>query len=376
MMNNQRIKVLVIVNAVFGYDGISNVATNYYRYQDKTKVQMDLLTINPIPDVLKTEIERDGNHSYVISGRNRNPLKYVFSLANIIKRNVYDIVYVHGNSATMAVELLAAAIGGCKVRVAHSHNTQCDHQKLNRLLMPVFSKLYTDCCACSVEAGRFLFGDKECYVVNNGLYLPKYRFNQNVRDSIRKKYNLENKIVIGHIGRFAYQKNQEFLVKVLKAAIEKGNNMALLLVGGGEMVDEIKQRVKEASLEDRTVFYGTTDSVNEVVQAMDCFVFPSRFEGLGIVALEAQASGLACVASEQVPRKMKVVDQTSFVSLDDPMDTWVNTIIESVIPPSERVKSIDEVKTLFEDAGYDIEMNCTDMLSFYNRVLDKKGKRK
>lgn len=372
MMRDRRISILVIVNAVFGYDGISNVATNYYKYQDKTQVRMDMLTINPIPEVLRLEIEKDGNHSFVIAGRNRNPVKYILSLANIIKKNRYDIVYVHGNSATMAVELFAAVLGGCKVRVAHSHNTQCDHQKINRLLMPVFSRLYTDCCACSVEAGQFLFGRKKCYVVNNGLYLPKYMFDQEVRDSIREKYNLDDKTVIGHIGRFAYQKNQEFLVDILKAAVEKGNNAALLLVGEGELVDEVKQRVREENLEARTVFYGTTDCVNEVVQAMDCFVFPSRFEGLGIAALEAQASGLACIASNQVPRKMKVDERTTFLSLDEEIDTWVTTVIDSVTSPDTRRQTVNKVKHQFEKAGYDIEKNCEEMLSFYYKILAKK----
>lgn len=376
MMRDRRISILVIVNAVFGYDGISNVATNYYKYQDKTQVRMDMLTINPIPEVLRLEIEKDGNHSFVIAGRNRNPVKYILSLANIIKKNRYDIVYVHGNSATMAVELFAAVLGGCKVRVAHSHNTQCDHQKINRLLMPVFSRLYTDCCACSVEAGQFLFGRKKCYIVNNGLYLPKYMFDQEVRDSIREKYNLDDKTVIGHIGRFAYQKNQEFLVDILKAAVEKGNNAALLLVGEGELVDEVKQRVREENLEARTVFYGTTDCVNEVVQAMDCFVFPSRFEGLGIAALEAQASGLACVASMQVPRKMKIDERTTFLSLDEKIDTWVNTVVHNSTSPEERNQTVIEVKHNFEKAGYDIEKNCAEMLSFYNRILAKGGIKK
>lgn len=376
MMRDRRISILVIVNAIFGYDGISNVATNYYKYQDKTQVRMDMVTINPIPEVLRLEIEKDGNHSFVIAGRNRNPVKYILSLANIIRKNRYDIVYVHGNSATMAVELFAAVLGGCKVRVAHSHNTQCDHQKINRLLMPVFSRLYTDCCACSVEAGQFLFGKKKCHVVNNGLYLPKYMFDQEVRDSIREKYNLDDKTVIGHIGRFAYQKNQGFLVDILKAAVEKGYNAALLLVGDGELVDEVKQRVREENLEARTVFYGTTDCVNEVVQAMDCFVFPSRFEGLGIAALEAQASGLACVASNQVPRKMKVDERTTFLSLDEEIDTWVSTVIDSVISPDTRRQTVNEVKHQFEKAGYDIEKNCDEMLSFYNRILARKGIKK
>lgn len=372
-MIDGKISILVIVNANFGYDGISNVATNYYRYQDKNQVRMDLVTINPIPDVLRSEIEEDRNHSYVIPGRNRNTIKYILNLARIIRKNKYDIVYVHGNSATMAVELFAALLGGCKVRVAHSHNIQCDHQKINRLLMPFFRRLYTDCCACSIEAGQFLFGNRECYVVNNGLYLPKYMFNQEIRDSIRNKYDLEDKIVIGHIGRFVYQKNHEFLIELLKALIKKGYDAALLLVGDGELVATIKHRVEEERLEDRIVFYGTTDYVNEVVQAMDCFVFPSRFEGLGIVALEAQASGLSCVASDQVPSKMKVLEGTSFLSLDDTIDNWINAIIESVCPPDKRIQTANEVKYQFEKVGYDIEKNCMDMLSYYHKILANKG---
>lgn len=375
-MRDKRISILVIVNAVFGYDGISNVATNYYKYQDKAQVRMDMATINPIPENLRLEIEKDGNQSYVISGRNQNPIKYILTLARIIKKNRYDIVYVHGNSATMTIELIAALFGGCKVRVAHSHNTQCNHQKINRLLMPIFSRLFTDCCACSVEAGEFLFGNRKCFVVNNGLYLPKYMFNQKMRDVIREKYNLVDKLVIGHIGRFAYQKNQDFLIDLLKATVKKGYNTALLLVGDGELVDELKQRVREEKLEDRTVFYGTTDSVNEVVQAMDCFVFPSRFEGLGIAALEAQASGLACVASIQVPRKMKVDERTTFLPLDEKIDTWVSTVVHSSTSPDERNQNAIEVKENFEKAGYDIEKNCAEMLSFYKRILAKGGIKK
>ena len=184
---------------------------------------------------------------------------------------------------------------------------------------------------------------------------------------------MEDKIVIGHIGRFVYQKNHEFLIELLKALIKKGYDAALLLVGDGELVATIKHRVEEERLEDRIVFYGTTDYVNEVVQAMDCFVFPSRFEGLGIVALEAQASGLSCVASDQVPSKMKVLEGTSFLSLDDTIDNWINAIIESVCPPDKRIQTANEVKYQFEKVGYDIEKNCMDMLSYYHKILANKG---
>jgi glycosyltransferase involved in cell wall biosynthesis len=366
--DGKKIKVLAIVNASFGYDGISNVATNYYLYQDKSAVEMDLLTINPVNEELESEIKKNNNKVFVLPFRNRNPLKYIIELKKIIKENDYDIVYVHGNSATMVVELISAKMAGCKVRVAHSHNTQCNHMKINKILMPLFSLLYTDCCACSPEAGEFLFGDKECFVVNNGLYVPKYEFSKETRDRIRAQLGVESKFVFGHIGRFAFQKNQEFLIYVLKAVVEKGEDAVLLLVGEGENIDMVKSIAEDLNLADRVIFYGTTDYVNEVVQAMDCFVFPSRFEGLGIVAIEAQASGLSCVASTEVPTKIKIHDKTTFLSLDADATEWASAVIERKSAVSERQNNIKETRLKLEEAKFDIEKNCSDMLDYYRKI--------
>lgn len=372
-MSKSKIKILVIVNAAFGYDGISSVAMNYYLYQDRGRVAMDLLTINPIFDDLKKTIERNGDHSYVLDNRNKNPLKYVSDLKKIIRENRYDIVHVHGNSATMAVELLAAKQGGCKVRIAHSHNTQCDHQKLNKLLMPFFSRLYTDCCACSKEAGKFLFGDRECYVVNNGLYAPKYRFNEAIRNRIREECGLSEKYVIGNIGRFRFQKNQEYLVKLLSEIKKRKENTVLLLVGVGETEETIKKQAAAMGLADSVVFYGTTDKVNEIVQAMDIFAFPSRFEGFGIVAIEAQASGLNCVASDAVPHTITVQDDVCFLPLEGSEEEWVSSLIELEVTPEQRDKSAADTEERLKSHGYDIEKNCKDILAFYDRVLAAKG---
>lgn len=373
MSKGDSIKILVIVNAVFGYDGISSVATNYYRYQNKSEVKMDLLTINAIPLELKEQIERDGNVAYVLPFRNRNPFKYIIKLKGIVAENRYDIVCVHGNSATMAVELFAAWMGGCRVRVAHSHNTQCDHQKLNRLLMPIFRRLYTNCCACSVEAGHFLFGERDCYIVNNGIEVQKYFFDEEVRNSLRSKYSLSDKIVLGHIGRFTYQKNQEFLIMILDALVKEGHDVVLLLVGEGVDRTKIKDLACEKGVADRVIFYGTTNHINEVLQMMDCFVFPSRFEGLGIAAIEAQASGLACVASEQVPRKMKVDDRTVFLSLESDLKEWCAAILNRLSSPKDRKERMDKIHNHLKKAGYDIRENCADMLMYYHKIVDRKG---
>lgn len=369
----KKMKVLVIVNAIFGYDGISNVATNYYLYQDKSRVAMDLLTINPVFDNLTRVIKEDGNQNFVLQSRNKNPFAYILALFKIIKKNKYDIVHVHGNSATMAVELLAAKLAGCKVRIAHSHNTQCDHVKLNKLLMPLFSRLYTHCCACSKEAGEFLFGDRDCYVVNNGLYLPKYAFDNEVRERIRKENGLEDKFVIGHIGRFRFQKNQEYLVSLLKQIQEREKDAVLLLVGEGETEAAVKKQAEELGLDDSVIFYGTTDCVNEVVQAMDVFAFPSRFEGLGIVAIEAQAAGLNCVASDAVPRTIKIMDQVSFHNLEDQDARWINDLIAFRVTPKQRNESRADTIARLQTNGFDIEKNCLDLLHHYAAILAAKG---
>lgn len=368
-----KIKVLVIVNAAFGYDGISSVATNYYLHQDKNAVAMDLLTINPIFEDLAKKIREDGNRSFVLETRNKNPFAYVLALTKIIRKHKYDIVHVHGNSATMAVELLAAVLAGCKVRVAHSHNTQCDHVKLNKLLLPLFSRLYTHCCACSKEAGQFLFGNRDCYVVNNGLYLPKYAFDERVRERIRKEKELEGKFVIGHIGRFRFQKNQEYLVALLKQLRATQKDAVLLLVGEGETEAAVRKQAEELGLGDSVVFYGTTDHVHEVVQAMDVFAFPSRFEGLGIVAIEAQAAGLNCVASDAVPRTIKIRDQVSFYGLEGQDAQWINDLIAFRATTEQRNESRADTKARLQANGFDIEKNCLDMLHHYAAILAAKG---
>ena len=367
----RRMRVLVIVNALFGYDGISSVATNYYKYQNPNVVKMDLLTINPVFDELSHILDSRGDKNYVLNFRNKKPIKYLFHLMNIIKKNKYDIVHVHGNSSTMALELAASKLAGCKCRIAHSHNTKCDHTIINKLLRPLFSHLYTDCCACSKEAGEFLFGNKKCYVVNNGLPLALYGFSNELREKIRNEIGVSDKYVIGHIGRFCYQKNQEFLIRLIKKIKEINNDAVLLLVGTGTDETLIRRQVVESGLEENVIFYGTTDKVYEIVQAMDVFVFPSRFEGLGIVAIEAQAAGLNCVASEAVPKAARIMNKTVFLPLEGNDEAWINAILKNGISSEKRQNDKDIIKIEMQNRGYDIDNNCIEMLRYYKEIIKR-----
>lgn len=194
------IKVLVIVTSHFGFDGISNVATNYYIYQDHTRIKMDLLTINDIPIRLKVEIEKNGDSHFIMNQRNKNPIGYVKSVAVLCRQNKYDLVHIHGNSNTMFVDLVAARLGGVKVRVAHSHNTKCNHTVINRMLKPFFRMNVTDGFACAEEAGMWLFKKGEFRVINNGIDLNRFKFNASLRLHLLQRTGSGKQISSGACG--------------------------------------------------------------------------------------------------------------------------------------------------------------------------------
>lgn len=367
------IKVLTIVNAHFGYDGISTVAKGYYRFQNRQKVRMDFLVINKGDAVFEKEVVLNGDRFFCIECRNDNPVRYLLLLILKIRKGNYDIIHVHGNSATMAIELLAAKLGGVKCRIAHSHNTKCDHIKIHKILFPLFKQLYTVGFACSKEAGEFLFPQKNFYVIKNGINASSYRFNSQVRNSIRKKYDLENKFVIGNIGRMTYQKNQEFLIEIL--AKLKGESIKLLLVGDGENREELGKLAKRLGVENDVVFLGNVDNVNQILQAMDVFAFPSRFEGLGIVAIEAQACNIPCIISDLVPHEVKVKPDTQFISLTD-VKKWLSALlwIKDNIEVKEREESADQSVKEIVQAGYDIKDICMHVLEIYEMLCKQMGK--
>ena len=202
------INVLQIVNANFGYDGISTVAKSYYRNISRNDFKVDFLTINHGDLDFEKEVISKGNRFICLEMRNKNPFKYMHELRKVIKSNNYDIIHVHGNSATMFIDLFPAKQEKVRCRIAHSHNTKCDHSIIHKILYPLFKRVYTVGFACSEDAGKFLFEDNAFQVINNGIDCEKYKFNNSVRQSIREKYKLSSKIVIGNIGRLTYQKNQ------------------------------------------------------------------------------------------------------------------------------------------------------------------------
>lgn len=354
--NKEPIRIAQIIGKWVG-GGVEAVVMNYYRHIDKTKIQFDFICDSDSTNIPYDEIKKLGGR-VILCPPYQKIFKYIKELKRIFKDNNYKIV--HSNINALSVfPLYAAKKAGINIRIAHSHSTSNKKERKKTLVkncLKPFSKRYaTDFFSCTEHAGRWLFGDKtfndgNVMVVNNGIDLDKYLFDEEVRIKKRKELNFKNTdIVIGHIGRFMKQKNHDFIIDVFKKLYEKNNNYKLILLGQGPLQHEIVQKVKALNLENVVFFLGQKDDANKYYQAMDLFLFPSLYEGLGMVTIEAQTSGLPCIVSTEIPQIARVSNNIKFIDLNCPIEKWVDEIISSY----SKNRKVD--LKIIKESGYDIK---------------------
>lgn len=361
-MHEDKKKILVINTVSFGMGGIPTVIMNYFLNIDRNKIQMDFVGNRRIENFYKEKIIEYGSKVYIFN-RNKNPVRYFIFLIRLIKAEQYDVVHVHGNSASMAIDLLASMVGGVYMRIAHCHNTKCKHGMLHRFLLPIFKISYTKALACSNEAGNWIFGKQNFNVLPNGIFTEQYKFSEKIRNMVRKELHLENKLVIGHVGYMNKQKNHVKLFSIFNEIKKRYKNVQLLCITGSDRIpDTIKKMIEEHHLEkDVTVLFKRED-ISRLMQAMDIFVFPSLYEGLGIVLLEAQASGLPCVVSDQVPREANIIGNLSFFSLQRSDSDWAEKILSTKLSyESERRSCNYNMK----QSNYNIKVCCEVLMTLY-----------
>jgi len=329
-----------ILHCVVGmnYGGYETFIMNVYRNIDRTKVQFDFLT--SLPGVFDEEIKEKGGIIYRVPFITKvGPFVYQKNLDTFFRNHPeYTIVHSHMDKFSGSV-MKAAKKAGVPTRIAHSHNTQNEGGLAYQLVKNFYGKMVEPNCthrfACSQEAADWMFGEKgkDAVVVYNGIEVEKYLPDNAKKEEIRKELGLEKSFVIGHTGRFVHQKNHSFLVDIFREIRRKRSDAKLLLIGTGDLQEEIKEKVKSLSLENDVIFYGTTNKVNEILQAMDAFVMPSHHEGLGIVLIEAQCAGLYCTASTAVPRLAQITENIQFVSLEETAEKWAGAILSAQAQP-------------------------------------------
>lgn len=325
-------KVAIILNFM-PINGISTVVINHIQNIDKKKFDLTIFSSDPVADIY-IDICKEHNVNIIKTPKkkSKNFLKYYLFLFKELKSSKYDVVHVHGSSATIALELLIATMNGIKKRIAHCHSTSCSSYIVHRILRPLCNKLATKKIACSIDAGKWLYHKNEFIVLQNAFLVEKFRFDEVERKKIRNELNLSDEsYVIGHMGRFNGTKNQEYLLNVFAKFAEKFENSYLLLVGVGPDYDNFKDLVSCHKYSNRIILFGETQNPEKIYSAMDVFAFPSKYEGLGIVGIEAQLSGLKCVASTNVPKEVDITNGVEFIVTDENnIENWVNALNKKV----------------------------------------------
>lgn len=315
--------------------GAETFLMNVYRNIDREKIQFDFVIHTKEKCDYEDEINQLGGRVYRISRFSKNPIQNMLELASIIKNNkgVYKTIHRHTNSSIVFTDLLIAKLCGIKNRYVHSHsNSSPKAKRLHKIFRPLLNSLATRKFACSQDAAIWTFGkkaSKNVEIIYNGIDIQKFIFDLRTRNIIRKRENCGNKKIIGHVGRFAFAKNHSFIIDIFNSLLKKDSNYELWLIGDGELKQEIEKKVKDFNIESKVKFFGKRNDINELLQAMDIFLFPSIYEGLGISLIEAQISGLYCLVSDNIQNEAIITNYVKKLEIkDNNLQKWVKEILD------------------------------------------------
>ena len=345
--------------------GTQALLMNIYRKINREKVQFDFLVEYPEKQFYDDEILKLGGKIYYSTVREDfNIIKFMHQLKKILEEHPeYRIVHMHAYTIGYFC-LRTARLCNVPVRIAHSHNNETVHDA-KWLLKVGMQRLYTihatDLFACSEEAGKYLFKDKKFQILTNAIDSSKFIASKTIRNEVRTELGVMDNLVIGHVGRFHPQKNHNFLIDVFAEIKKLERNAKLILVGSGSLEQEIRKKIKDLALMDSVIFLGNRRDMDRIYQAMDVFVFPSLFEGLGIVAIEAQAAGVPIICSEGLPPETEVTPLYKRMLLKNSSYDWAKAAIAIASHP----QSHSNMQQHIIDAGFDMDATAMMMQEFY-----------
>lgn len=371
---NEPVRILQI-GMTKNIGGLETYLMQQFRHLDKSKITYDFVNITAEDEIVfKQEILDAGSHVYGVRSRHSNPIRHYWQWLRLLHKigKNYKAIVLNSNGLTYVFPLVAARLAGIPMRVMHSHNSGFEQKigsakkaiiAMNRILLKWGA---TDYFSCSKVAGEWMFGKNAKFtVIPNAIDIDKFRFNQEIRDKKRTELEIPSDyVVIGHVGRFTYQKNHEFLVDVFNEYHKKNPRSVLLLVGGAVednfFLNRIHKKVKDYELESAVRFLGMRNDVPELMMAMDYFILPSRFEGLPVVGLEAQASGLVCLFSNTITDEIKVSNLAIFESLNTDPAIWAGKIMTKAKPDDREMYN-----NIVGLAGYDIKTSVSEVCKLY-----------
>ena len=315
-------RVLHVVNRM-GYGGIETFLMNVYRNVNKNKIQFDFAVHTHIPGDYDEEIKKMGGNIYYFTSRRKNIIKYYNDWKKFLKENSnkYVAIHMHVSSLSTITPIVLSKRYKIKNRIIHAHSTLQEgkiHEFLNTKNKKRVNKYTTKLLACSKTAGDYVFGNNEYKIVNNGIDIEKFKFDKNKRKEIRKKFDIrDNETVYINIGRLIELKNQKYLLNIFKEIYNKDKLSKLFIIGKGELKSVLENKINELNLKEQVILLENRNDISDILQGMDIFILPSLYEGLPIVAIEAQSSGLKCFISKNVTQEVKVTDLVEFIDINN-----------------------------------------------------------
>lgn len=353
-------------------NGVYRYIFNHMRYMNMQKYQFAFLTKGAEELKLTEEYRQYGFQVHNLHHRQRDSREGLrLEVVRVLSQG-YDAIHLHTSSwRGFLIEQIAMEMKVGKV-IVHSHSTGIDvadererksqEQEHERYKSQFTMEYATDVCACSTLAADWLFGPQipreRIQILPNAIDLKRYHFQPEKRQEIRTFLNLENRIIVGNVGRYSYQKNQEFLLRAFAKAHMYNPFLFLLCLGEGILLEKLKVLSRQFGLENSVMFLDWKDNVEDYLQAMDVFCLPSHFEGLPISAIEAQASGVRCLISENVTREVQITDLVRFLPLDEAC--WAEELAGCTkdLPRDRQDEKIAK-------AGYDIQVAARKLEKLY-----------
>ncbi len=352
-----------------GRGGLETMLMNYYRHIDRSRVQFDFLVHRDFRADYDDEIESLGGKIFRLPRLVPWSRSYHCALDAFFDAHPeYRTVHVHQDCLSSVI-LKSAMQHGIPVRIAHSHSSRQDYnlkypiKLFYRRLIPCYA---TKLFACGQEAGRWMFRGAPFEIVPNAIDTEAFRFRPQVREDVRRELQISpDALVVGHVGRFSPAKNHMKLLEIFAAVHEKTPDSMLLLVGDGDLRKQIEAKIAALRLEKSVIMTGVREDVSALLQAMDLFVFPSIYEGLGIVLVEAQTAGLPCIVSDTIPSEVQLTDLVAFEKLSSSADDWARTILKK--KNTMRIDRHEEIAS----HGFDISAEAAKLQEYYLNAYEQ-----
>lgn len=346
-------KRLLCIISCMNTGGAETFLMKMFRNIDREKYMIDFCVVSK-ENYYEEEIRKLGGRMFYIPLKSKQPIKSFNAIKKIVKENNYNYVIRVNEHSLSTIDLLAAKMGGAKVLAMRSSNASSG-SKLSILLHKTFIFLSKNVpnvkFAPSKLAAEYTFGKKciennKVILLNNGLDTKQFTYSKDNRFEIRRELGIENKIVVGHIGRFDIQKNHEFLIDLFNELHKVNSDSVLVLVGKGNLENKIKNKVKKLGLENDVLFLGVRKDIPKLLCAFDLFLFPSFYEGMPNTVIEAQTTGLPCLISDSITEEAKVTDIITFASLNDTARKWssecLNILNKKYLPREDYAKMMNE----------------------------------